>query len=183
MRFQRWLVVALLVVCGFLAAANVAAQAVRRPAARLFMGRNIPLSTNGSPTVVVFDSAVFDTSGFWSSSARDLLKVPAGLGGLYLVSGGVLLKGGLVNTGVWMDVRREPEFFEVCGQSGSFLLLGFTPPVAVLSCSALIVLAEGQMLHLSAYGFGGAGGSVGPTGSPLVGASIDLTYLSLVKLD
>ncbi len=132
-------------------------------------------SVCGTPSVAVFDRAVFDTGGFWSAAAPELLTVPAGLEGLYLVAAGVFLKGGAVDGGVWMDVRVDAPFFPVCGQSGLFRNLGFTPTVAVLSCSALVRLEPGQSLRLAAYGWAGSGA--------VVGGSIDLTYLSLVKLD
>ena len=183
-RIHRLPVVGLLVMCGLVAAASSWGQTVTRPGARLAMTKSVALSTNGTPTVVVFDAAVFDTGGFWTAAAgHDVLKVPAGLAGLYLATAGVLVKGGLVGTGLWMDVRTGPEFFQVCGQSGQFYSLGFTPTIAVLSCAGVVNLAEGQTVHLTAYGMGGAGAAIGPTASPLVGGSIDLTYLSLVKLD
>lgn len=122
---------------------------------------------NSTNQKLSFDTNVFDTNSFHSTSVNPTrFTVPAGLGGVYMAWGELVIgtsASGLRAIGAWVNGSQ------VSNSTGPLLSTGTLSNTQIFSFSTVLVLSDGDYMECNAFqGSGGAINAAAGTGCGLL---------------
>lgn len=123
--------------------------------------------TSGSTTKINLDTVVYDDAGFWDGAGY-LVRIPAGMGGLYAITGSISYTSNATG-------RRACDIQSTAYGRLSSTILGSIAGDTRYSTSTQYVLVPGDEVWLNGYQQSGADLNV-------LGTATNVTHLAIARL-